>query len=55
VNETGELPELPQWVTDLIEAAEERGYDKGWDEGRRKLHWDINSQMEQVLKNTDPR
>lgn len=48
MNETGELPELPQWVTDLIEAAEERGYERGRDEGRRGLYYDIKRAVENL-------
>lgn len=56
MHETSEpLPDLPQWVLDLIEAAEERGYDKGQEEARRRMHWDIKAQIERVLQNTDPR
>lgn len=52
---SNELPELPQWVQDLLEAAEERGYDKGYKEGGRYVYWDMKNQIERVLQNTDPR
>jgi hypothetical protein len=39
-------PELPEWVTDLIEKAEERGWKKGYDAGKRQMHSDLKNWME---------
>ena len=37
-----ELPELPQWVKDLVSAAEDRAYTEGYEAGQTQM-WYLGS------------
>jgi hypothetical protein len=41
-----ELPELPQWVKDLVEAAESRGYSEGYEAGQMQMWYLVSGVLE---------
>lgn len=43
-----ELPELPQWVKDLVDAAESRGYAEGYEAGQKQLWYTISGVVERA-------
>lgn len=49
-----ELPELPEWVQDLIAKAEERGYDKGYNDGRKETFFKVDKAVRSALEGNDP-
>jgi hypothetical protein len=41
-------PELPLWVQDIVAAAEERAYARGWEEGQKQLWYTISGVVERA-------
>jgi hypothetical protein len=41
-----EIPDLPEWVEDLVESNFDKGYRKGWEEGQKALWYRIRDLLE---------
>lgn len=41
-----DLDNLPEWVEDLVEAADSRGYRRGWEEGQKALWYRLRDLLE---------
>ncbi len=44
---TGMSDELPEWVEDLVEAADARAYKRGWEEGQKALWYRLRDLLEE--------
>lgn len=41
-----EIPELPEWIKDLIASADEDGFDRGYAAGREQMKNDLKGWLE---------
>ncbi len=40
--------ELPDWVSVLLRAAQEKGYKEGWEEGQKAFWYNLQRKLEMV-------